>query len=592
MGLTKAHNRMLEGVVPVTSVKEYGAVGDGVVNDQPAIAAAFAASKNIYFPPGTYRMEGSVSKSGTDNLTVDFGEAILLDARTSTGSLFYFGTSSDTPLNTNLDVRGGTFNQSDPATTVNHGAIRVRGYTRFLIENLKVNNIGGGAIIVEAGCSNGIIRNVVMLGRTAYTPARGIWLAGDTASDYDASTNAYQDISTVQRTATAFPVYRVDNVTVSDCTIEVDYYGIYLHNAHNCNFINNKIDISGVGAKRCLALNVYSTNTLVSGNTFTSDRSSTGILVTTYSTDTLIKNNLFNGDFGGNRDIYVRSGARATVDNNVFNTLTTQAIAVTMDGHAVIKNNTFNKSAYLVGERCVHATPLDPSEVNPAMGATCTTLIGSVIFTDNIINTRMIGINYDALTYPGGAASGSLPAMKTLVCKNNIFPDMTGAGANEYPVFLTTEASSTYQVSASYFGNEIFPASMVYKNTLYDGAGDGYTPLIDEDKDATFLVTSAASAGALTVDKITGSNMTLTIARSTTDFVLTPRTTGGGVPAIFGIVDESNTAAGVTVIARFQIQKTPLNKYTVECFNAAGTQLDASTVALKFKLKLGGTPIA
>ena len=30
MGLTKAHNRMLEGVVPVTSVKEYGAVGDGV----------------------------------------------------------------------------------------------------------------------------------------------------------------------------------------------------------------------------------------------------------------------------------------------------------------------------------------------------------------------------------------------------------------------------------------------------------------------------------------------------------------------------------------------------------------------------------
>ena len=38
----------------VVSVKDFGAVGDGIANDRAAIQAAFNASKSVYFPSGTY----------------------------------------------------------------------------------------------------------------------------------------------------------------------------------------------------------------------------------------------------------------------------------------------------------------------------------------------------------------------------------------------------------------------------------------------------------------------------------------------------------------------------------------------------------
>jgi polygalacturonase len=43
------------------NVKDYGAVGDGIVNDQAAFQAAVDAMKDggvVYIPPGTYRMLG------------------------------------------------------------------------------------------------------------------------------------------------------------------------------------------------------------------------------------------------------------------------------------------------------------------------------------------------------------------------------------------------------------------------------------------------------------------------------------------------------------------------------------------------------
>ena len=41
------------------SVNDFGAVGDGVTDDTAALAAAFAASKQLYFPSGTYLVDAS-----------------------------------------------------------------------------------------------------------------------------------------------------------------------------------------------------------------------------------------------------------------------------------------------------------------------------------------------------------------------------------------------------------------------------------------------------------------------------------------------------------------------------------------------------
>jgi len=63
---TGAVPRLIESKLQdVVSVKDFGAVGDGVINDRPAIAAAIAAAAvlgaAVYFPPGTYYKAGTGS---------------------------------------------------------------------------------------------------------------------------------------------------------------------------------------------------------------------------------------------------------------------------------------------------------------------------------------------------------------------------------------------------------------------------------------------------------------------------------------------------------------------------------------------------
>lgn len=52
---------------PAVSLKDYGAVGDGVTDDTDAVNAAFASGESIYIPPGDYRCANFIS--GPENNT-------------------------------------------------------------------------------------------------------------------------------------------------------------------------------------------------------------------------------------------------------------------------------------------------------------------------------------------------------------------------------------------------------------------------------------------------------------------------------------------------------------------------------------------
>lgn len=52
----------------ITSVKAFGAVGDGVANDAPAFNAALAASTIVYVPPGTYKIGSAITVPANTSL--------------------------------------------------------------------------------------------------------------------------------------------------------------------------------------------------------------------------------------------------------------------------------------------------------------------------------------------------------------------------------------------------------------------------------------------------------------------------------------------------------------------------------------------
>ena len=78
---TTVQSKLRESV----SVKDFGAVGDGVTNDTDAFNKAIAASLNIYIPPGTY---------------------LLSPTATWASTLIYLGINTGNPARTGLNIRG------------------------------------------------------------------------------------------------------------------------------------------------------------------------------------------------------------------------------------------------------------------------------------------------------------------------------------------------------------------------------------------------------------------------------------------------------------------------------------------------------
>ena len=76
--INKKYNDILNRV---TSVKDYGATGDGVTNDTAAIKAAIAASKGIVlFPPGTYLINETLEMPQSTHVSFYLNNATIKQA--------------------------------------------------------------------------------------------------------------------------------------------------------------------------------------------------------------------------------------------------------------------------------------------------------------------------------------------------------------------------------------------------------------------------------------------------------------------------------------------------------------------------------
>lgn len=148
------------------SVKDFGAVGDGVTDDTAAINLALASSAiHVYFPDGTYRITDSL-QDGTPVLTSTLAGRIITCEGTITATttvlmaLGVSGANSTVQLNIdgNSKIASGIVVYED-GCVVEKCRINDLYTTTFSAVAIKTSDVNGGVIV-----RNNIIKNLTSVG--------------------------------------------------------------------------------------------------------------------------------------------------------------------------------------------------------------------------------------------------------------------------------------------------------------------------------------------------------------------------------------------------------------------------------------------
>lgn len=133
------------------SVTDYGAVGDGTTNDQPALTAAIAAASTsgrpLYLPPGIYLCESQLVLASDLTLYGAGASSVIAGSLASVDALI---RSPLTAATSNVTLRD--FKVDRTGTNIQHG-IRIRNCTTLDIHGLQVigsnsATMQGGAIVI------------------------------------------------------------------------------------------------------------------------------------------------------------------------------------------------------------------------------------------------------------------------------------------------------------------------------------------------------------------------------------------------------------------------------------------------------------
>ena len=198
------------------SVKDFGAVGDGVADDTAAIQAALNASKNVYFPDGVYLVSSWTTFSITTAKTKLFGSgAIKGDGTTS--FLKVLATTEISGL-TIRDFTNAVINESTDSETVDNLFIHDCTF-RDNNRHINIERPLANARIVNNFFKNTLEGYAINIGRNVYSEQ-------DTWQNIVIDGNNFNDVnSSGSNNAAAVLIYGRNAVVSNNTIVDVQSSG-------------------------------------------------------------------------------------------------------------------------------------------------------------------------------------------------------------------------------------------------------------------------------------------------------------------------------------------------------------------------------
>ena len=259
---------MQDKVRESVSVKDFGAVGDGVTDDTAAIQAAInslpASGGSVYFPAGVYKITSTIQVGNGTNSALSTKNSVQL---LGSGCAPFQGTSAGTVLKWDGAI-GGTvvsFNGSGDgfgldrilvdcnlkaAIGIAVYSVRNSSFTNFAIREfrdtaLELNIRTGPSSAVRYACNN-VFQNFFCA--TSYQANKGLSIRGDYANNNDWFRNTFIcGVTEVPKSSSSVSYGAYFEFTDSNTFIECDFgvsgsgtgYGIMLNAANNNNYPQN-----------------------------------------------------------------------------------------------------------------------------------------------------------------------------------------------------------------------------------------------------------------------------------------------------------------------------------------------------------------
>lgn len=255
----------------VISVKDKGAIGDGVVDDTASIAAAYSASKWLILPSGTYKVSSLPNFGVAGTRILGVGKVTINYTGTGQGLTVDAGAYPAAGVNDVL-IDNITINGNASATD----GVFIRGIGHSSFKNLRVKNFPTSAMRTNFMVSN-VFENFVCSGNEGAfttTPASGIILDKRNAGEQSSNCTF---VNTIIEGVTGVGIDVVEGVenTFIGGTSEGNGTGVVVGaNSIDNTFISldmeanttSDVDCSGL---RNTFINLLSTNTIrvLAGNT-------------------------------------------------------------------------------------------------------------------------------------------------------------------------------------------------------------------------------------------------------------------------------------------------------------------------------------